>query len=311
MSLFKGRNVLVALFAFWIFTSTSLAAFVVPAFSGYVNDSAGLLNSTEKAQLEKTLSDYEKQTSTEIAVVITKDFQGLDAFTYSQKLFDSWNVGKAGKDNGVIIAIGPKFGQSFPEHGDIFINNGRGIEGALPDSVTGRIIRDEMVPEFKKGNFYAAINNGITSIQSALKGEYSPKSDSSSLNSGDFVMFVWYGIILFMFLSSYLAGFLARSKSWYAGGIIGGVGGFLIGFVLYTTVYALIFSGVFLIVGAIIDYFLSKTYQDRLAKGLPTDFWRTRGGFWGGGRGGFGGGGGGFGGFGGGHSGGGGAGGGW
>ncbi len=289
------------------YASAAVAAFVAPQYTGFVNDYAGLLTVSQRADLEQKLSAYKDETSTEIAVVITKDFQGLDAFTYSQKLFDTWKVGTASKDNGIIIAIGPKLGQSFPDHGDIFINNGRGVEGALPDILTGRIIRNDMVPLFKAGNIYGAVSAGIASIQLALKGEYTAEDPIGSANN--VVNFVWYIGMFFLFFSSYFVSFLSRSKSWYAGGILGGLGGFFFGYFFFALTFAFAASAFFAIVGFILDYFLSKTYQSRLAKGLPTDFWHTRGGFWGSGRGGFGGGG--FGGFGGGMSGGGGAGGGW
>lgn len=305
----KART-FIGLFLFLSLSLTAHAAFVAPQFSGHVNDYAGLLSATQRNALEQRLAAYKKETSTEIAVVIANDFQGLDAFTYSQKLFDSWKVGTADKDNGIIIAIGPKLGQSFPEHGDIFINNGKGIEGALPDILTGRIIRNDMVPLFKKGDFYGAISAGLTSIELALKGEYTAAGDDADIGSANkMVNFVWYMGMFFLFFSSYFASFLARSKSWYAGGILGGLGGFFFGYFFFAIGFALAASAFFAIVGFILDYFLSKTYQTRLAKGLPTDFWHTRGGFWGSGRGGFGGGG--FGGFSGGSSGGGGAGGGW
>ncbi len=310
MTLFKSHitTFFVSVLLFCAFATTAQAAFVAPKYTGFVNDYAQLLTATQRAELEAKLTAYKKETSTEIAVVITKDFQGLDAFTYSQNLFNEWKLGSAKKNNGVLIAIGPKLGQDFPAHGDIFINNGRGIEGALPDGLTGQIIRKDMAPLFKTGDFYGAISAGINSIQLALKGEYT--ADSSVQSDATVTDIVWFIITFGLFVSSYLMSFLARSKSWYAGGIIGGVGGFTLAYIFLGLSMAAVFGGVFALFGCILDYFLSKTYQSRLAKGLPTDFWHTRGGFWGSGRGGFGGGGG-FGGFGGGMSGGGGAGGSW
>lgn len=274
-----------------------------PAPVGYVNDFAGILASQDKTELEVLLKSFETQTSNEIVVAIVPSFEGFDPFSYSQELFTAWKLGQEGRNNGVLMVIGPREGLPFPERGEVFINVGKGLEGALPDSLAGSIIRHEMVPMFQEKNSPEGVRRGLFAIMQATKGEYTPVQEFSSFSGAWNVLVV----MLFVFIN-YIGSFLARSKSWWLGGVLGGIGGFALGllfFVDFVLIFALGLGGI----GLVLDYLLSKNYEARRRAGKPTDFWHSGGGFWfgGGGRGH----GGGFGGFGGGISGGGGAGGRW
>lgn len=268
----------------------------------YVNDYVGLLTQLERESVEQIIRNFEAETSNEIAVVIPVSLEELDRFSYSQELFTKWGVGKKGKNNGVLFLIAPVEGMAFPEHADYFVNVGRGLEGALPDSLTGSILRSEFVPLFKDKKYGEAITKTVIGITQATKGEYTPSPGESSggFQGGAINFFIWMGFIIL----SYLTSFLARTKSWWLGGVIGGVGGLILGFIFFTGLIIIAPAIGLALMGFGFDYLVSKNYQKRIKEGKPTDFWHSGGGFWGGG-----GGGGGFGGFGGGFSGGGGAGG--
>lgn len=287
-----------------------LAELNFPKPQGFINDFAGILKQEERVELEAILKDFETQTSNEIVVAIVNSFEGLDSFTYSQELFTKWGVGKENKNNGILVLIGPSEGLPFPERGEIFINVGKGLEGALPDSLTGTILRGEISPKFKAADYFNGVKSGILAIISATKGEYKADPAAARKTGGlniNPIFLIWIGFMLI----SYIASFLARSKSWWLGGVLGGAGGVILGLIFWTGFWILVSGGVLGVVGFLFDFIVSKNYQKRLKEGKPTDFWHSGGGFWfGGGRGGFGGGGG-FGGFGGGISGGGGAGGRW
>lgn len=270
---------------------------------GFVNDFAGILKQEERAEIEEILKDFEAQTSNEISIAIVPSLEGLDSFTYSQELFTKWGIGKKDKNNGIVflISVNDRFA---------FINVGKGLEGVLPDSLTGTILRQEIFPKFKDADYFGGVKNGVSAIVDATKGEFKADSTAAKKSGGlnfNPMVLIWFG---FMFLS-YIVSFLARSKSWWAGGVLGGAGGVILGLIFWTGFWILVSAGLFGGLGLLFDFIVSRNYQKRLKEGKPTDFWHSGGGFWfGGGRGGFGGGGG-FGGFGGGISGGGGAGGRW
>lgn len=269
-----------------------------PQATGFVNDFENLLTQEQKTQLEGTLKTFKDQTSNEIAVVTVPSFQGLDSFTYAQQLATKWGIGSADRNNGILflISVGEK---------QMRIHVGKGLEGALPDSLSGSIMDAEVVPSFKKSEYAKGIIAGVNAIIQATKGEYTAKPSETSSNLD--ISSLWVLFCIGFFLINYIGSFLARSKSWWLGGVLGGAGGLIVGFIFLSGILILLPIVGLGASGLIFDYVVSKNYEERKKKGLPTDFWRSGGGFWfGGGRGG-GGIGGGFGGFGGGGFGGGGA----
>jgi uncharacterized protein len=130
-----------------------------------VNDFAHMMSSDEQAQLEEKLRIFEQQTSNQITVVTITSLGDHDVSEYAIQLGKLWGVGKSGKNNGVVIIA------SLQEH-KINISTGKGLEGALTDLTCGRIIRNEMVPQFKAGYYYLGFSKAADAIIAATKGEY-------------------------------------------------------------------------------------------------------------------------------------------
>jgi uncharacterized protein len=136
-----------------------------------VNDFAGILERSEFNNLENSLEQFARETSTQILVVTVEDLQGYDPGDYAFRLGEQWGVGQKEEDNGIVILIKPKKGN---ERGQVFIATGYGLEGILPDAiVNGDIIDSEMIPFFKEGNYYQGLANGISVIMDIARGEYS------------------------------------------------------------------------------------------------------------------------------------------
>ena len=135
-----------------------------------VNDFATILSNGEKSQLENQLEQFARETSTQIVVVTVSDLEGYDPGDYSFRLGDKWGVGQKGKDNGVIILLKPKEGNS---KGQVFIATGYGLEGVLPDAiVNSTVINNEMIPYFKENDYYKGLASGIKVIMDITRGEY-------------------------------------------------------------------------------------------------------------------------------------------
>jgi uncharacterized protein len=129
-----------------------------------VNDYTGTLSPTQKQQLENKLVAFDDSTSTQIAIAIIKSVGEYDINEYALGLGRSWGVGGA-KNNGVMIVV---------SLGDrkISMQTGYGLEGALPDIITKRIIDNEIKPYFKQGDYYSGLEAGTTAIIKYSKGEY-------------------------------------------------------------------------------------------------------------------------------------------
>lgn len=130
-----------------------------------VNDFANVLSSEEAKALENKLLNYYKETTIEIAVVLLDTLYGYDVSDYAFKLGDKWGIGAKGTSTGVLVLA------SMNDR-KMFIATGRGMEGAIPDIIAGRIYRNEMAPEFKKGNYFLGLSKAADAIIAASKDEY-------------------------------------------------------------------------------------------------------------------------------------------
>ena len=144
--------------------------------SGYVNDYANILSPSTKTELESTLRGFEKETSNQVVVVTFESLKGESLEDFSVRLATKWEIGTKKKDNGILLLI-------FKKEHEIRIEAGYGLEGALPDAICSLIIRNEIVPAFKQGNFDQGVIKGINAIIKATKGEY--KNDSSQADQLD------------------------------------------------------------------------------------------------------------------------------
>lgn len=132
---------------------------------GYVNDYAGLVSPAARARLEGRLGEFERATSTQIVVAAFPSLEGGALEDFSLRLAEKWKIGQAGKDNGAILLI-------FKEDRKVRIETGYGLEGALPDAVASRIIRDRIVPAFREGDFDRGVEGAVDAMILATKGEY-------------------------------------------------------------------------------------------------------------------------------------------
>ncbi|MBL8122379.1 TPM domain-containing protein [Candidatus Saccharibacteria bacterium] len=261
-------------------------------------DQAQVIEDSAESQLSKKLIDYKAKTGNEIAILTIKSLEGEDVFDYSFRVAQNWGVGSKEANNGVLIFVAVEDRRSY-------IQVGRGLEPYLTDLQTSLIQREKMSPQFKQGNYTAGLTQGVQATIDVIGGERLSEPNNQSSGSGWLEPVIYLGF----FTVAYLASFLARSKSWWAGGVIGAIPGVIMFFTAAVVLASVVF-GLGLIIGLILDYILSKNFRDRAASGDPTTWWGSGGGFFGG-SGGFGSSSGGFGGFGGGSFGGGGSGGRW
>jgi len=150
----------------------------VPYLAGHVNDHAGMLSTATIEELEQTLRVHEDSTSNQVAVLIIPSLQGEVLEEYSIKVVETWKLGQADKDNGVLLLIAR-------DDRIVRIEVGNGLEGDLPDITCGRIVRDEIVPRFRDGDYEAGVRAGVTAILAAIAGSYQPIKSAN--NAPDWV----------------------------------------------------------------------------------------------------------------------------
>lgn len=132
-----------------------------------VNDYIQLLRPAELAALESKLLEYERQHSTQIAIVITNDLHGHDIADFSTRLGQKWGVGKAGFENGVVITM-----HLDGRERRVYIAVGYGLEAVIPDITAHRIVENEMIPHFRNENYYQGLDQGAGVIMQLAAGEF-------------------------------------------------------------------------------------------------------------------------------------------
>ena len=132
----------------------------------YFNDYARVVPAATAAQLNGKLEEFERTTSCQVVVAVFPKMQSDSSLEdFSQRLFQSWQIGQKDKNNGIALLV-------FIQDHKLRIQTGYGMEGALPDALCKRIIADEIAPHFKRGDFGAGLSAGVEAILKATRGEY-------------------------------------------------------------------------------------------------------------------------------------------
>ncbi len=159
-----------------------------------VNDFAGLFSAAQVAVLEDSLVNFERQTSTQIAIVTLDDLNGYSPAEMAAGLIDNWGIGQADKDNGVVILIKPR----NESGGEVFIGVGSGLEGALPDGRSARVIDRVMIEHLKRGEYFLAAEAGAKEIRGLVRGEYT--ADYEAEGTVEMWTYIILGIFIFIIM---------------------------------------------------------------------------------------------------------------
>jgi uncharacterized protein len=162
-----------------------------------VNDYVNVLDAGQQEALEAKLKAYSDSTSTQIAIVIEQSLEGDDDFDYSQRLAEGWQIGMAGKNNGLLIyvAIGDR---------KIRIQNGYGLEATITDAFSRRLIEEVIKPNFKQQDYYEGLDQATTFIIQKASGEFVNDDFGNGSGEDSFIpyLIIISFIILMFFLSS-------------------------------------------------------------------------------------------------------------
>ena len=147
-----------------------------------VNDFANVLSDSEQQNMESALAQFSRKTSTQIVVVTVPDLEGYDRADYAQRLGEKWGVGQKENDNGLVVLVKPKVGNS---RGEVFIATGYGLEGVLPDAIlNSTIVNEEMIPRFKENDYYGGLAAGLNVIMDITRGEYTAQNYQEKVDAG-------------------------------------------------------------------------------------------------------------------------------
>lgn len=249
-----------------------------PPLNRPVVDMAHILSSGDIDTITATINQTRAQKDYQIGILIIPTL-GADEYLegYSLKVARAWGAGTAEKDNGVLLLV------VTDEH-KVRIEVGRGLEGDLTDVESSRIIRNVIAPEFRNGQYSTGIQKAVTSITSQVEGKADPASEVSATSQS--TKFDWTWIFFFGFwILPWLGAVLARSRSWWAGGLIGAGIGFGFAALIGWAMWAVIAASALSLFGFIFDYVVSKNFKSAVNTGSNPAWW-AGGTYWGGGSGG-------------------------
>jgi uncharacterized protein len=289
-----SRVILMAL-AFAVLVPSTAFALDVPQVPNDIPvlDQTGTLTDEQKNGLAAAIAKERSETGNQIGVLMINSLQGEVLEDYSLQVARQWGIGNKERDSGVLLLVAKADRK-------IRIEVGYGLEGALTDARSSRIIRDRIAPEFRENKYYEGLQSGLVGITTAIHGE---KDTVLQEEAGMSLSSVPWELVLagLFFIPTWLAAMLGRTKSWWAGGVIGAVAGVIVGFIFGFMVIGVISIIALTIIGLIFDKAVSANYRRHASQGDAPSWWaggpyigggrNSSGGFGGFGGGGFGGGG--------------------
>jgi len=190
--------------------ATPLVALDVPALTGRVVDAAHVLPSSDVDWLTAALKAHEEKTGNQVAVLIVPSLESEPLEEYAHRVATSWKLGQRGTDNGALLLIAVKERR-------LRIEVGYGLEGALTDLRSARIIRDEIVPRFKAGDMPGGVRAGTEAILKTIEGTYEAK-DRSAARRGwgqgtDALELIFIGVVVGFLAGIVLSQGLRRTRA--------------------------------------------------------------------------------------------------
>lgn len=129
----------------------------LPTLNQPIIDQAKILTDVEIQQLNQKILSLYQQGKAQIGVIIVPTTGQESIFDFALRVGEKWQLGSAKRDNGLLMAI------AINDH-KIQILTGYGLEGVLPDVVLSRIIRNQITPSFKQGQYAQGISSGLDEI---------------------------------------------------------------------------------------------------------------------------------------------------
>jgi uncharacterized protein len=152
----------------WSFLAA--AQIPVPPLTARVTDQTGTLTAEQTAALEKMLQTFEARKGSQVAVLMVPSSRPEAIEQYALRVAEQWKVGRQKVDDGAILVIAKN-------DRELRIEVGYGLEGALTDATSRRIISEVIVPRFREGDFYGGINAGVDRLIRVIDGEPLPEPE--------------------------------------------------------------------------------------------------------------------------------------
>lgn len=158
----------VCLGALWLSCAAAWAEVAVPELPARVTDQTASLDAGQIAALDARLQEFEARKGSQIALLIVATTQPEAIEQYSMRVAEAWKLGRKGVDDGILLVVAK-------DDRSVRIEVGYGLEGAVSDVLSKRIIEEDIVPRFRQGDFYGGIDMAVTRLIGLVDGEPLPE----------------------------------------------------------------------------------------------------------------------------------------
>jgi uncharacterized protein len=245
---------------------SALAVPSAPSLERPIVDQTNTLSESEIQSLSVKITSSRGDKDYQVGVLMIPRLDNESIEEYSIKVAREWGIGQKGENNGVLLLVAKDDRQ-------LRIEVGSGLEGDLTDAQSGRIIRDVITPQFRQGNYYMGISNGLESIAATVSKQPDPHAAPVLTGWQNFWNIAMQGGVFFIFAFLWLSSILARSKSWWAGGILGAVVGVIVAVFAGWVIWSVLLLVGLAIGGLGLDWVVSRNYRDRASHGEAPSWW--------------------------------------
>ncbi len=179
----------------------------VPKLTRHVTDLTGTLTAQQVDQLDAQLVALEKAKGSQLTVLMVDSTAGQDIESYSLAVAEANKVGRKGTDDGVLLLVAKNERR-------VRIEVGYGLEGAIPDAATARIIREYIAPKFRGNDYFGGISDAVGALTQLINGEALPppvQGNSADEHSGPGLQ---NGLMIGVFVALFLRSMLGRATPW-------------------------------------------------------------------------------------------------
>ncbi|MDD5329557.1 MAG: YgcG family protein [Sulfuricella sp.] len=210
------------------------AEVAVPPLAARVTDLTATLQPGQRTALEQTLKAFEDKKGSQIAILIVPTTQPETIEQYSIRVAESWQLGRKGVDDGVLLLVARNDRK-------MRIEVGYGLEGAIPDAVAKRIVSEVMTPYFKQGDYYGGIGAGVERIVKVIEGE--PLPEKKSTRKGSKAAFNGDWLVIAFIVAMVLGGAMRALFGQFFGGLAAGAIATFVAWLLFASLFFALVAG--------------------------------------------------------------------
>ncbi len=201
----------------------------VPVLTGRVIDQTATLTPVQAEALSTKLAAIETRNGAQIVILIVPTARPEDIASFAQRVASNWKLGRKEVGDGLLLTVAKN-------DRDVNIQVAATLQGAIPDVTAGRIIREQILPAFKAGDFAGGLNSAVDRLGALVAGEKLPaptaqpgaserRGGSRALNWQDLALFLFVGVPI---LGRILSSVIGRKLGAVATGVgVGAIGWFL------------------------------------------------------------------------------------